>query len=111
MRISPKQLLTMTWFLASALAGVLACALTIVVDNQAFANEPTALVAQASAGNVSATPQQGLAGRATVNPQACAQCYEQLQKDNRDCESLKGQDWQICREAAATAYRQCSQGC
>lgn len=45
------------------------------------------------------------------NPERCSRCYETLQKDNRDCESLQGQDWKICREAAAAAYRNCSKGC
>ena len=54
---------------------------------------------------------EGIGGSAGPNPQLCARCYEQLQKDNRDCETLRGQDWQICREAASTAYRQCSEGC
>lgn len=45
------------------------------------------------------------------SPEICTRCYEQLEKDNRECETLRGQDWQICREAAATAYRRCSEGC
>lgn len=45
------------------------------------------------------------------SPEHCTRCYKQLQQDNGDCESLEGQDWKICREAAATAYRRCSKGC
>lgn len=48
---------------------------------------------------------------ARPNPEVCTQCYEKLQKDYGDCETLEGQDWAICREAAITAYRRCSQGC
>lgn len=54
---------------------------------------------------------EGVGGSSGPNPEICSQCYEQLQKDNRECETLRGQDWQICREAAATAYRRCSVGC
>lgn len=50
-------------------------------------------------------------GAAQPNPEICARCYRKLQQDNRDCQKLAGQDWQICREAAAEAYRRCSQGC
>lgn len=45
------------------------------------------------------------------SPEHCTRCYKKLQQDNADCQTLKGQDWQICREAAATAYEQCSKGC
>ena len=54
---------------------------------------------------------EGMGGSGGPNPEVCTQCYEQLQKDNRECETLSGQDWKICREAAATAYRRCSTGC
>ena len=54
---------------------------------------------------------EGVGGSRGPNPQICTQCFEQLKKDNHDCETLRGQDWQICREAAATAYRRCSVGC
>jgi hypothetical protein len=45
------------------------------------------------------------------SPEHCTRCYKKLQQDNEDCRTLKGQDWQICREAAATAYQRCSKGC
>lgn len=51
------------------------------------------------------------AGIAQPSPEHCARCYEKLKQDNRDCQSLRGQDWTICREAAASAYRTCSKGC
>ena len=50
-------------------------------------------------------------GIAQPSPEHCARCYEKLKQDNRDCQSLQGQDWTICRQAAATAYRECSRGC
>lgn len=45
------------------------------------------------------------------SPEHCTRCYKKLQQDDKDCQTLKGQDWQICREAAATAYKRCSKGC
>ena len=50
-------------------------------------------------------------GAAQPSPEVCSRCYKKLQRDNRDCQKLSGQDWQICREAAAEAYRMCSGGC
>ena len=50
-------------------------------------------------------------GVAGPSPEHCTRCYEKLQQDNRDCQKLEGQDWSICREAAAMAYRECSKGC
>ena len=77
----------------------LLCALTAIVAIHALGKEgPTRL---AQSGGTSARP----------NPEICTQCYEKLRKDYRDCETLEGQDWAICREAAITAYRRCSQGC
>lgn len=54
---------------------------------------------------------EGIGGSGGPNPEVCAQCFEQLKKDNRDCQALSGEDWKVCREAAATAYRRCSKGC
>lgn len=45
------------------------------------------------------------------SPEQCTRCFEKLREDNRDCQSLQGQDWTVCREAAAEAYRRCSKGC
>ena len=50
-------------------------------------------------------------GTAQPSPEHCTRCYEKLRQDNRDCQKLVGQDWTICREAAAVAYRACSKGC
>lgn len=75
------------------------CALSVTVAVNAPGGEGPSRLAQI--GGTSAQP----------NPEICTQCYEKLQKDYRDCETLKGQDWAICREAATTAYRSCSQGC
>jgi len=54
---------------------------------------------------------EGMGGSDGPNPSICAQCYEQLKKDNSECETLRGQDWKFCRDAATTAYRRCSAGC
>lgn len=75
------------------------CAVTITGAINALGGEgPTQL---AQSGGTSTRP----------NPEICTQCYEKLQKDYADCKTLEGQDWAICREAAITAYRRCSQGC
>jgi hypothetical protein len=99
MELLPKFVLTITFTLA------------VVTGHRAIAGEPVSVLAQASGGIVATTPEQDADGAARLNPEQCTRCYEQLQKDNDDCESLKGQDWTICREAATSAYRQCSQGC
>jgi hypothetical protein len=77
--------------------------LVLIVVSQLPVGGPSFLYAQ-SAG-------EGAGNASQPNPELCTRCYLQLQKDNRECESLKGQDWQICRDAASAAYRQCSQGC
>ena len=53
----------------------------------------------------------GSGGWAQPSPEQCARCYAKLQQDNKECQSLEGQDWSICRDAAAAAYRECSRGC
>ena len=99
MRLLPKYVLTITFTITS------------VMGYRAIADEPLSVLAQASGGTVATTPEQDAGGAARSNPELCTRCYEQLRKNNQDCESLKGQDWTICREAATSAYRQCSQGC
>jgi len=99
MRLLPKFVLTITFIL------------TVMMGYRAIADEPASVLAQASGGIVATTPEQDSDGAARLNPELCTRCYEQLRKENHDCESLKGQDWTICREAATSAYRQCSQGC
>lgn len=78
---------------------------------RAFGGESAALLAQTGGEVIDAAPTQVIGGSQPVNAQLCTNCFQQLQKDNRDCESLEGQDWQICREAASTAYQRCSRGC
>lgn len=79
--------------------------------HRASGGEPVAMVAQTSAGDAVVAPVQEAGGSEQTNPQVCNFCFQQLQKDNRECEALEGQDWQICREAATTAYNRCSRGC
>ena len=78
---------------------------------RASGDEPAAMIAQTGGDNAATAPVQDAGGSGQANPQVCSFCFQQLQKDNRECEALKGQDWQICREAATTAYNQCSRGC
>ena len=103
MRILPNVILTLTFGMTVIMAMALA--------HRAMADEPASVLAQTSGGIVATTPEQDTGSGAQLNPQLCTLCYQQLQKDNHDCESLKGQDWTVCREAATSAYRQCSQGC
>jgi streptogramin lyase len=88
-----------------------ALALALLVLYQVPGSKPAFLYAQNAGAGTGSTLTEGIGSAGSPNPEVCTQCYLQLQKDNRNCESLKGQDWQICREAASTAYRQCSQGC
>ena len=90
---------------------LIAIAAFSLVTYGALGVEPAAMVAQASGDGAGAVPTQVSGNSERANPQICDFCFQQLQKDNRDCEALKGQDWQVCREAATTAYNQCSQGC
>ena len=73
--------------------------------------EPAVVIAQTAGENSGMTPVQDAGSSEQANPQVCSFCFQQLQKDNRECEALKGQDWQICREAATAAYNRCSRGC
>ena len=82
-----------------------------LVPHRVFAGEPEAMVAQTGSENTGMMPVQDAGGSEQANPQVCSFCFQQLQKDNRECEALKGQDWQICRDAATTAYNRCSRGC
>lgn len=91
MRNRPKRLAHLAFILA------------LFAVHQSPVGAPAILHAQSSG--------EGTANAPRPNAEICTQCYLQLQKDNRNCESLKGQDWQICREAASSAYRQCSRGC
>jgi hypothetical protein len=86
-------------------------ALALLVNSPAPAAEPPALVVQSDQQQEGRLVSEGAAGARQPNAQFCSHCYQQLQRNNRDCESLKGQDWQVCREAANLAYRQCGQEC
>jgi hypothetical protein len=99
MRTLPKYLFPVTF------------GLMFLVCYQVFADEPPISLSQTTGELLSTTLAQGAGDSIPANAEFCTHCYQQLQKDNHNCETLKGQDWQICREAASTAYRQCSQGC
>ena len=99
MRTMPKSFLLIV-FVAFSLA-----------THRASGDEPAAMVAQTGSDSAATTPVQDAGGSEQANPQVCNFCFQQLQKDNRECEALEGQDWQICREAATTAYNRCSRGC
>jgi len=86
-------------------------ALALVAMDRVLADEPLFLTLQSAGEDAQTAPGGGVVDAQQPNPELCTGCYQQLQKDNRDCEPLKGQDWQVCREAASVAYRQCSQGC
>lgn len=91
---------------------VLALTLATVIIPGVRAADPTVVAVQSSRQEGSGSlPGQEIGDGRQANPDFCTYCYRRLQTDNRDCESLKGQDWQVCREAASTAYHQCSQGC
>lgn len=92
---------SLSWIVPRTVLGVL-----LLAGLEADAQAPVIRVAQSSESVV-----EGIGGDNGPNPQICARCYEQLKKDNRECESLQGQDWKICTEAAATAYRRCSERC
>jgi len=86
-------------------------AMALMVNIPALAAEPPVLVVQSDQQQGGRVVSEGAGGTQQPNAQFCSHCFRQLQENNRDCESLKGQDWQVCREAASVAYRQCSQRC
>lgn len=86
-------------------------ALMFLIGFNVPGGEGNSLLAQTGGAMSGTGVSGGTGGSPGRNLEVCADCYRKLQKDNRDCESLQGQDWKICREAAATAYRRCSKGC
>ena len=88
-----------------------AAGLVLAMMYLAVGDGSSTLYAQSDGEKVGATIGEGAANAGRPDPALCTQCFQKLQKDNRDCETLTGQDWQIWREAAETAYRQCSHGC